>query len=179
MLINHVLALLVSSLAMLVGRKPTTWFLDGDNILAARGTPRQADALVEKLEPVAYSDSVVLVFDGKKPSADDDGASEPSERKVVVSGASGLFRHVHLEEGMSADEYILDEIENLSAESKTHRVKLVTADKKLRRSALSIRPTVKTVVNPVTFYKKHRPRMAGLKKRDEDDEEGRQETNQS
>jgi hypothetical protein len=142
------------SVMMLVGRKPTTWFLDGNNIIGTKGTPRDSTVLVEKLKPIAYAQNVVLVFDGK----------QDAKRTVKTDG---LFQHVQLEDGMSADDFILEEIAVLSAASTVNRVKLVTADKGLRRIALGFRPTVKSVVNPLTFWKKHRPRMSGLKKRTE------------
>jgi hypothetical protein len=142
------------SVMMLVGRKPTTWFLDGNNIIGQKGTPRDSKILVEKLKPTAYAETVVLVFDGK-----------PDAKRTIET--EGLFQHVQLEEGMSADDFILEEIAALSAASKVNRAKLVTADKGLRRIALGIRPTVKSVLNPLTFWKKHRLRMSGLKKRTE------------
>mmetsp|Transcript_9783 Transcript_9783/g.17883 ORF Transcript_9783/g.17883 Transcript_9783/m.17883 type:complete len:83 (+) Transcript_9783:610-858(+) len=76
---------------------------------------------------------------------------------------------VHLEEGEIADDFILKEIQAISEANKSNRVKLVTADKRLRSAALSTRPTVKSVVNPKVFWKKYLPRMSGEKKRIEED----------
>jgi hypothetical protein len=95
------------------------------------------------------------------------------------------FRTVQLEEGKIADDFIMEEIYAIGKLGKNKRVKLVTADKKLRAMALATRPTVKSVVNPVVFWRKYLPRMSGQKKRiktmmmDEDgaddDEEGEED----
>lgn len=149
--------------ALAVGKKPTTWLLDGNNILGQKGTPRDAEVLVQKLKPMAESstsDAMILVFDGARSSS--------SSR---TEWSQGQFRHVQLEEGMTADEFILEEIQTIAAENKQNRIKLVTADKRLRSFALDVRPTVKTVVNPKVFWRKYFPRMSGLKKRVEDTEE--------
>lgn len=146
----------VFAVAFAVGRKPTTWLIDGNNFLGQKGTPRKPEVLTEKLKPVAVSDSVVLVFDGRP----GDSRTEQSE---------GSFRTIKLEEGMSADDFILEEIRTIAAESKQNRVKLVTADKRLRSFALDTRPTVKTVVNPIVFWRKYYPRMSGMKKRADDE----------
>ena len=156
--------------ALAVGKKPTTWLLDGNNILGQKGTPRDAQVLVQKLQPIAESstsDAMIIVFDGKK-SNGADGSSSSSSR---TEWSQGHFRHVQLEEGMTADEFILEEIQAIAAESKQNRIKLVTADKRLRSFALDTRPVVKTVVNPKIFWRKYYPRMSGLKKRVEDTEE--------
>jgi hypothetical protein len=142
---------------MAVGRKPTTWLIDGNNFLGQKGTPRDAEVLADKLKPIASGDQLTLVFDGRP----GDSRNELSE---------GKFRHIKLEEGLSADDFILEEIKIIAAESKKNRVKLVTADKRLRSFALDTRPTVKSVVNPKTFWRKHFPRMSVLKKRVEVDE---------
>lgn len=136
---------------LVVGKKPTTWLIDGNNLLGSKGTPRNSEVLAEKLKPIASAESLVLIFDG-----------QPGISRTDV--AEGKFRHVQLEEGKSADDFILEEIASIGAESKVNRVKLVTADKRLRSFALENRPTVKSVVNPLTFWKRYMPRMAGLKK---------------
>lgn len=141
--------------ALAATKKPTTWLIDGNNFLGQKGTPRDPEVLVEKLKPIASVESLVLVFDGQP----GDSRSESSE---------GRFRHIKLEEGFSADDFILEEIESIAAESKLNRVKLVTADKRLRSFALGTRPTVKSVVNPKVFWRKHFPRMSGMKKRVEE-----------
>jgi hypothetical protein len=119
--------------------------------LHSKGIPRQADILTEKLKPTATTDKVILVFDGR-----------PGLERSEIE--EGNFRSVQLEEGMSSDDFILDEITSIgAADSKENRVKLVTADKRLRSKALLKGQIVKSVVNPITFWKKHRPRMSGFK----------------
>jgi hypothetical protein len=152
MLHQHVLGFLFSML-LAVGRKPTTWLIDGNNVLGQKGTPREPQILADKLKPVSNFEHLILVFDGRP----------GIESRTELS--EGQFRQVQLEEGKSADDFILEEIRAIGEQSKTNRVKLVTADKRLRSFALNNRPTVKSVVNPLTFYKKYLPRMAGLKKR--------------
>mmetsp|Transcript_55270 Transcript_55270/g.155114 ORF Transcript_55270/g.155114 Transcript_55270/m.155114 type:complete len:160 (-) Transcript_55270:71-550(-) len=147
---RNFLKLIFAGLA--VGRKPTTWLIDGNNFLGQKGTPRDAEVLADKLKPVAAAEQLILVFDGR-----------PGESRNELS--EGKFRHIKLEEGMSADDFILEEIKVIAAESKQNRIKLVTADKRLRSFALDTRPTVKSVVNPKTFWRKHYPRMSGMKKR--------------
>lgn len=144
--------------ALAVGKKPTTWLIDGNNFLGQKGTPRDAEILAEKLKPIASAESLVLVFDGR-----------PGEIRNELS--EGNFRHVKLEEGMSADDFILEEIQNIATKSNKNRVKLVTADRRLRSFALDTRPTVKSVVNPKVFWRKYLPRMSGMKKRAQEKEE--------
>jgi hypothetical protein len=142
----------VNSLAPALGRskKQSHYIIDGNNLLHSKGIPRQADVLTEKLKPTATTDTVILVFDGR-----------PGLERSEIE--EGNFRRVQLEEGMSSDDFILDEITSIGADSKENRVKLVTADKRLRSKALSKGQVVKSVVNPITFWKKHRPRMSGFK----------------
>ena len=142
----------IYALAPAIGRskKQNHYIIDGNNLLHSRGVPRQADVLTEKLKPIATLEPVILVFDGRP-------GLERSETE------EGNFRRVQLEEGMSSDDFILEEIVAIASESKENRVKLVTADKRLRTKALLKGQIVKTVVNPVTFWKKYRPRMGGLK----------------
>lgn len=142
----------IYALAPQIGRskKRNHYIIDGNNLLHSKGVPRQADMLTEKLKPIATLDPVILVFDGRP-------GLERSETE------EGNFRRVQLEEGMSSDDFILEEITTIGLESKDNRVKLVTADKRLRSKALQQGQTVKTVVNPVTFWKKYRPRMGGFK----------------
>ena len=131
-------------------KKQNHYIIDGNNLLQSKGVPRQADVLTEKLKPIAEFEPVILVFDGRP-------GLERSETE------EGNFRKVQLPEGMSSDDFILEEIATIGLESKDNRVKLVTADKRLRSKALQKGQIVKTVVNPVTFWKKYRPRMGGLK----------------
>eukprot|EP00525_Craspedostauros_australis_P000884 CAMPEP_0198118120 /NCGR_PEP_ID=MMETSP1442-20131203/20427_1 /TAXON_ID= /ORGANISM="Craspedostauros australis, Strain CCMP3328" /LENGTH=170 /DNA_ID=CAMNT_0043776319 /DNA_START=51 /DNA_END=563 /DNA_ORIENTATION=+ len=134
--------------------KPTTWFIDGNNLLAQKGTTRDPDVLADRLKPIKArgAETVCLVFDGKKGRAESEDVVEEN------------FRVVKLAEGITSDDFILQEIEQITASSKVDRIQVVTADRGLRRLALAYRPNVKSVVNPLTFYKKYIPRMAGLKK---------------
>jgi hypothetical protein len=138
-------------------KRPTTWLIDGNNFLGQKGTPRDGEILVERLKPITTTaaEQVILVFDGRKGE---------STRSDTMDGP--MFRTVHLQEGEIADDFILQEIQSIASDSKSNRVKLVTADKRLRSAALTTRPTVKTVVNPKVFWKKYVPRMSGLKKRE-------------
>ena len=74
------------------------------------------------------------------------------------------FTKIHLQHGTIADDFILEKIRSVREKDPKRRVKLVTADKLLRAQALSIRPTVKQVINPKVFWKKYLPRMSGQKK---------------
>lgn len=151
-------------------KRPTTWLIDGNNFLGQRGagTPQKGEALADRLRPIASqgADQVVLVFDGRPGDAvrTDILPSSPAAPTSAAVGPTTSFRHVQLEEGMIADDFIMEEIAAIGRQSKNHRVKLVTADKKLRAMALATRPTVKAVVNPKVFWKKYLPRMSGQKK---------------
>jgi hypothetical protein len=137
-------------------KRPTTWLIDGNNFLGQKFTPNDGEILARRLQLITTesADQVTLVFDGRKGE---------TTRKDSVEGP--MFRQVQLEEGKIADDFILEFISELSSASKSNRVKLVTADKRLRAVALSFKPTVKTVVNPKVFWKRYVPRMSGQKKR--------------
>lgn len=143
---------LASGLAPAIGKSKRLnhYIIDGNNLLHSKGVPREANILTEKLKPIATVEPVILVFDGR-----------PGFERSEIE--EGNFRSVQLEEGMSSDDFILSEIAAIGADSKENRVKLVTADKRLRSKALSKGQIVKSVLNPITFWKKHRPRMAGFK----------------
>lgn len=145
-------------------KRPTTWLIDGNNFLGQRGVhglPRDGDKLAEKLLPISGTaggsstpNEVLLVFDGRK--------DVDTERTTSELGES--FTKVQLEHGFIADDFLIEEIEEIRKSDPSRRVKLVTADKRLRAQALAIRPTVKQVVNPKNFWKKYVPRMSGQKK---------------
>ena len=145
-------------------KRPTTWLIDGNNFLGQRGVtglPRDGDKLAEKLLPISgkqggssTSNEVLLVFDGRK--------DVDTERIKSELGES--FTKVQLEHGIIADDFLIEEIQEIRRTDPSRRVKLVTADKRLRSQALAIRPTVKQVVNPKNFWKKYVPRMSGKKK---------------
>jgi len=145
-------------------KRPTTWLIDGNNFLGQRGVhglPRDGDKLAEKLLAISGTEGgsstpndVLLVFDGRK-----DIDLERTDSKLSES-----FTKVQLQHGTIADDFLVEEIRTIRAEDPSRRVKLVTADKRLRAEALNIRPTVKQVVNPKVFWKKYVPRMSGQKK---------------
>jgi len=145
-------------------KRPTTWLIDGNNFLGQRGVhglPRDGDKLAEKLLPISGTqggsstpNEVLLVFDGRK-----DVDTERTTSELAES-----FTKVQLEHGIIADDFLIEEIEEIRRTDPSRRVKLVTADKRLRAQALAIRPTVKQVVNPKNFWKKYVPRMSGQKK---------------
>lgn len=138
-----------------VGKKPTHWFVDGDNVLGHAKTSKDKSSLIAKLRDVQGVEEVVLIFDGC-----------PGE-KTDISIQNNL-RTVCLGEGLSSDDFIQEEIRRLWEDPimrKQHRVNLVSADRELRQLALDFKPIVKTVVNPITFFRRYLPRMLGLKKR--------------
>jgi len=159
-------------------KKNVYWYIDGNNFLGQRGSkglPRSSDDLLERLSPISTTAAkqIVVVFDGKKdrterldnlvPPASTDSGPGPGTDRVKI-------RQVLLEDGAIADDFIVQEIERLSGESKFNRIKLVTADKALRARAL-VNQQTKTVVNPKTFWQKYLPRMSGLKKRVEQEQQ--------
>ena len=151
-----------------ISNKNVVWLIDGNNFLGQKGVTRDGDVLAERLQPITTkaAQQVVLVFDGRS------GQTERQEQQKDHDGKS-MFRQVQLKEGEIADDFILETIREIHDDSKMNRVKLVTADKRLRAAALSTRPTVKSVVNPKVFWKKYLPRMSGQKKRQEPaDDEG-------
>jgi len=144
-------------------KRPVSWLIDGNNMLGQRGVklPRDLDKLAEKLVPMSgitggssTPNKVVLVFDGRK-----DIDLERTETQL-----NDNFKQINCRYGTIADDFLLKEIRTIQKEDPSRRVKLVTADKYLRRSALTIRPTVKQVVNPTVFWKKYVPRLTGQKK---------------
>lgn len=144
-IINYMLVLGTKRL-----RKPTTWYIDGQNLLGHKGTTRDVASLTDKLQTVRHADSIVLVLDTKL-----------DERLITAEGP--IFTKVSLDKGQSADSYILQEVRRLRESVPTTRIEIVTADKQLRRALLRVKPVVRGVVNPVTFWKRYLPRLAGLK----------------
>ena len=141
-------------LALFAAGNAMTWFIDGNNLLAQKGTPRDRDVLVEKLKPIqGADDSVILVFDGRR---------DQSETEV---NSYGTLQKVSLADGMSSDDYIRNEIAFLVDSVSKQRVQVVTADRDLRRLVLQQKKVVRGVVNPVTFWRRYLPRLAGHKKK--------------
>eukprot|EP00977_Amphora_coffeiformis_P005696 scaffold1206_cov160-Amphora_coffeaeformis.AAC.2 len=128
-----------------------TWFIDGQNLQGHRGTPRDRETIALKVKPIKAAEKVILVFDGQK------GLTEDSIEE------DGIFRNVLLREGLSADDYILNEIKALIPERPRRKVQVVTADRALRSKVLRTKPVVHGVVNPVVFWKRYLPRLCGMK----------------
>jgi len=131
-----------------------------------KGTPRDRDTIANKLKPIqeASADlSVVLVWDGR--TGQDAVAIEKMNDAVTSGKTSSLLQVVSLAEGMSTDDYILQQLEELKAaeDSKSSSVQVVTADRALRRQVLQAKPVIRGVVNPVVFWKRYRPRLTGMK----------------
>jgi hypothetical protein len=132
-------------------RLPTTFFIDGQNLMGHKRTCNYSETLVEKLKLIQGS-NIVLVLDGEK-----DGNKQTS---IEVDGT---FQKVSLGEGLSADDYMVMEIDKLCSVRPRQQVQVVTADRQLRRQVLEIKPVVKGVVNPVVFWRRYLPRMCGWK----------------
>ena len=145
-------------------KRPVSYYIDGNNFLGQRGVhglPRDGNKLAEKLQAISGTDGlastpidVMLVFDGRK----------EIDTRTTSTQLTDHFRLVQLQHGIIADDYLLDACDSIRTDDPTRRIKLVTADKRLRAAALSIRPTVKQVINPKVFWKKYVPRMSGQKK---------------
>jgi hypothetical protein len=93
---------------------------------------------------------MILVFDGR-----------PGEK--AQTRCQGCVRTVSLGAGISADDYIRDEIFATLNLLPRREVQVVTADRELRRRVLEIRPIVRGVINPVTFWRRYLPRLSGRK----------------
>lgn len=146
-------------------KKPTHWMIDGQNLLGHGGTTKDRDSLVATLKTidVRSAEELVVVFDGPK----NDASAE-----TKVDRPTDNLRIVELGEGLIADDYIQQAIQEIVADplkKRKHRVNVVSADRALRKIATtSGRPVVKNVVNPVTFFKRYLPRLKRLKGPSED-----------
>ena len=145
------LGLLPALLLAVTKHTAVTWFIDGNNLMGHKGTPRSRESIAEKVKPIQAAERVVLVFDGTKGQSEDTVHDE------------GIFKSVFLREGISADDYILDEIKAMIPLRPRRKVQVVTADRALRRKVLETKPIVYGVVNPVVFWKRYLPRLCGLK----------------
>jgi len=126
--------------------------------MAHKGTPIDRITLAKKLEPIQGADAVVLVFDGR-----------PGDETSKVS--EGILQTVSLGEGITSDDYIIQEVMDLVESIPKRRVQVVTADRELRRIVLKNKAVVHRVVNPVTFWRRYLPRLCGLKLREPVEEE--------
>ena len=149
---NNLFPTFVVTLLAQAKQKSTTWFIDGNNLIGHKGTPKSAAKIQEKLELILGAEGIVLVLDGKE-----------AEETTTTTGTTGAFRKVVTAKSSSADDYILQEIERLCDSNPRPKIQVVTADRELRRKALDSRPVVKGVVNPVVFWKRYLPRLTGTK----------------
>jgi len=144
---------LLQAVLFAIGKKrPIAWIIDGNNLMGHRGTPKSPEVIADKLKPIQAAEAVILVFDGRK-----------GEETVIEY--EGCFQNVLLGEGLSADDYILQQIREIMELIPRRRVEVVTADRALRRKVLEARPTVRNVVNPVVFWRRYLPRLCGFKKK--------------
>lgn len=141
--------LYLTLLALFALRQKPTWLIDGQNLLGSRSTPRNEQEITEKLRFIR-AEALYLVFDGKH---DASGTHE----------VNGSFHHVVCC-GISADDYIVEEIEKILKHNPRAKVQVVTADRELRRRVLGNCPAARKVVNPVVFWKRYLPRLAGMKR---------------
>jgi len=135
-----------------------------------KGTPRDREVIAEKLRPVQDASSnldVILVWDGRQGQAEVTVEKENEQVSMESMPSGSMFQVVSLAEGMSTDDYILDQLEEMkSSEMGKHAassVQVVTADRALRRKVLATKPVVRGVVNPVVFWRRYRPRLTGMK----------------
>lgn len=159
-------------LLSLSSRPEKVWYIDANNVLGHRGTPRDPDALTRQLKQIVTSTSelrVVVVFDGNPTSS----GSDRQDGDAVTSSSSSAdqvddrFQSISLGSGVSADDFILSDIKSLQDRHqnvRSVRVQVVTADRDLRRKVREY-PAVRGVVNPVTFWRRYLPRLAGAKGR--------------
>jgi len=150
------LAFLPSFLFAATGSRRVTWFIDGNNMFGHKGIPKNRDAISAKLQEIQQRNTeVVLVWDGKKGTQ---GGYTSKEEN------SDTFTTITTKEGLTADDYILSEIKAIYESGSTgHEVQIVTGDRELRRLALATKKICTNAVDPVVFWRRYRPRLAGLK----------------
>jgi len=99
-----------------------TWFIDGDNLWGSRSVPKEKTTIKEKLLDLRGSDGVYLVFDGKGRGL--------TENHVE---ATDMLQVISLAEGVTADDFIYEEIKGMLSSARDAKVQVVTADRELRR----------------------------------------------
>lgn len=154
----------VPTLAATLRATTTSWLIDGNNLLGARGISKDLDMVQERLGQIqlrrgnAYVE-VLLVLDGPKVTA-----ARPEKTSLdspVTVSIVGACQRIQLSPGYSADDYIYHTVASQSSSKTLH---VVTADRELRRRVRSIKPTaIKDAINPVRFWKTYLPRLIGSK----------------
>jgi hypothetical protein len=170
--LHTAMLLLPFVLLSLSSRPEKVWYIDANNVLGHRGTPRDPDVLTRKLQQVVTSTSelrVVVVFDGNPASSGSDlqDGDAGTSSSLLVDQGGDRFQRISLGSGVSADDFILSAIQGLQdrhPNPRSVRVQVVTADRELRRKVRE-HPVVRGVVNPVTFWRRYLPRLAGAKGR--------------
>jgi len=152
------------SLLLAMGKSRLTFFIDGNNMYGHKGIPKNREAIKEKLLEINQRNTeVVLVWDGNKGVQ---GGYTSKEKD------SDMFTTIITKEGLTADEYILSEIKAIVESGvRDHEVQIVTGDRELRRLALASKKICTNAVDPVVFWRRYRPRLAGLKLRKEESDD--------
>mmetsp|Transcript_21109 Transcript_21109/g.48730 ORF Transcript_21109/g.48730 Transcript_21109/m.48730 type:complete len:182 (+) Transcript_21109:268-813(+) len=151
---RNLLVYAISYFLFAVVRRHTTWFIDGYNLMGHRGVTKGKTLLIDRLKDIKARDAdVVVVFDGKF----GDGAF--TSKKMLRDD----FAVVTTAEGLTADDYILQEMQAIRDTGLAHNCRVVTGDRKLRKQSLLTRPVCKGVVNPRVFWRRYRARMSGYK----------------
>mmetsp|Transcript_9782 Transcript_9782/g.13792 ORF Transcript_9782/g.13792 Transcript_9782/m.13792 type:complete len:165 (-) Transcript_9782:247-741(-) len=146
---------LILLIQALLAVRRSTWFIDGSNLIAHKGVPKDREALISKLQPFDNGCDVKLIFDGRR------GNSDGSERSLTDQ-----FDVLETKHGFTTDDYIVEAMEDLAntgVVGSSNKVQVVTADRELRRRVLGVRNIDSQVINPVVFWKRYRPRLTGLK----------------
>jgi hypothetical protein len=157
------------------GPSKTTWFIDGPNLLAARGTPRDVDDLQRRLGAMdrrhqSETVEIFLVMDGPKQRTVDT-ASDSRRSSELKTLTIGSCTKISLSAALpSADDYIHQQVLSMAQMRQSSSVHVVTADRELSRRVQSVNrlPTttthvLKSVVNPVTFWKRYIPRWTATR----------------
>jgi predicted RNA-binding protein with PIN domain len=138
------------------GNHKKLWLIDGCNLMGYKGVPRSREILIDKLSQINTRDTeVIVVFDGK-PGDESISVHRNEKENFVVVKTTGM---------VTADDFILQEIMEITQdpEKKYMTIRLVSGDIGLRQLCLAYRKAGTDVINPATFWKRYRPRLANLK----------------